>query len=62
MYAEKTHAYLAMPDSSEITVGIAVDTTVISIAAIDKASSRAATVSGRLVLRGSAEVVKEIAR
>src|SRR5258708_2574993 len=38
-----------MPPRSPTTVGMAVETTVISMAAIDKLSSRATTVSGRLV-------------
>src|SRR5258708_18669887 len=38
-----------MPPRSPTTVGMAVDTTVISMAAIDRLSSRATTVSGRLV-------------
>src|ERR1700737_5397593 len=38
-----------MPPRSPTTVGMAVETTVISMAAIDRLSSRATTVSGRLV-------------
>src|ERR1700726_3990299 len=38
-----------MPPRSPTTVGMAVETTVISIAAIDRLSNREMTVSGRLV-------------
>src|ERR1700716_184591 len=43
-----------MPPRSPTTVGIAVETTVISMAAIDRLSRSATTVSGRLVFIASA--------
>jgi hypothetical protein len=48
-YAVKTHEYRWMPPRSPTTVGMAVETTVISIAAIERLKSSATTVRGRLV-------------